>query len=113
MSIFEKISTAIARAFAVLNSVITRTNTIAKSYGPQLREFVVDTAEELEKAIPDSGFGNLKLMMFDGALKVFVDAMKEQEEMRDEEMNGIYEFAHFLLEGYLAAKKASESAADQ
>lgn len=106
MNMFEKISAAISKAFTVLRDVLTKTNDLAKKYGPQLREFVISTADELEKAIPDSGFGNVKLMMFDGALKVFIEAMREQEEVPDKDMGAIYEFAHFLLEGYLASKKA-------
>lgn len=109
MSFINKVSSAISRAINALKELLTRTNTIAAKYGPQLREFVINTADQLEQAIPDSGMGNVKLAMFDGALRVFVQVMREEENIPDEEMAGIFQFAHFILEGYLATKKAKES----
>lgn len=109
MSVFEKIGRALTKAFTVIRGVFSAVEGAASKYGPQLREFVVTTAEDLERIIPDSGFGNVKLMAFDGALKVFIDAMKEEGEVRDEDVPAIWEFAHLLLEGYLAAKKAKNS----
>lgn len=106
----NRIGNALNKAFNRVKAILTRVDTAATRYGPQLREFVITTADELERLIPDHGFGNVKLMAFDGALKVFVDIMKEDGEAKDEDVAGIWEFAHLILEGYIAAKKAKESA---
>jgi hypothetical protein len=101
-----KIIDAIKNAFSTLRDFITGTNAIATQYGPQIREFVVATAEDLEQWIPDHGFGNIKLMAFDGALKIFVDTLKEKDGATEDDAQGIWKLAHFFLDGYVASQKA-------
>lgn len=75
-------------------------------YAAKLRPFVVSTAVELEALIPDSGMGNVKLLAFDQALKVFVAASADFDADDVEEGGDIWTVAHWLLEAYLAAQKA-------
>ncbi len=102
MSILEKIK----QVFTAVDEFITGTNNIVGKHGPEVKEFVIDTAEKLEQWIPDHGFGDVKLMAFDGALKIFVDVIRERESTTDAEAKGIWELAHFLLNGYVASQKA-------
>ena len=107
-NIFDRIGNALSRVFGFVRTVFNATNKAAGRFAPVLREFVVETADRLETLIPDGGMGNIKLMAFDGALKLFVDEMRKEGELDDEEVGGVWEFAHVLLEGHLAAKKAAE-----
>jgi hypothetical protein len=75
-------------------------------YAGKLRPFVLTTAAELESLIPDSGMGNIKLLAFDQALKVFVAASSDFEEQDVQEGDTVWTVAHWLLEVYLAAQKA-------
>ena len=101
MSIIERLRTA----FAGVKAVIQQTAAIAIKYGPELRLFVIETAEELSILIPDHGYGNVKLMAFDMALKIFLDQLKATG-ADDKEIKGVWDLAHVLLEGHVAAKKA-------
>ena len=74
-------------------------------YAAKLRPFVVSTASELEDLIPDSGFGDLKLIAFDQALKIFVAVSADFPEQDVEEGGTIWTVAHWLLEAYLSAQK--------
>lgn len=74
-------------------------------YAAKLRPFVVVTAQELEALIPDSGMGNVKLLAFDQALKVFVAASSDFDEEDVEEGGQLWTVAHWLLESWLAAQR--------
>lgn len=90
-------------------SFINGANRVAKERTPAIREFVITTADQLEQWIPDGGMGSVKLAVFDGALKVFVDTLKQEENVSEEESSGVWDLAHFILEGYIAGKKAKET----
>ena len=75
-------------------------------YAGKLRPFVMTTAAELEALIPDSGMGNIKLLAFDQALKVFVAATADFDGKDVQEGDSLWTVAHWLLEATLAAQKA-------
>lgn len=94
---FTRIIAKIRKGMDFLGGVI--------QYAAKLRPFVVTTATELESLIPDSGLGNIKLLAFDQALKIFVAATDMPAKDADEG-GSIWTVAHWLLEAYLAAQKA-------
>lgn len=74
-------------------------------YAAKLRPFVITTATELEALIPDNGMGNIKLLAFDQALKIFI-AASDMPANASDEGGPVWSVAHWLLEAYLAAQKA-------
>ena len=75
-------------------------------YAAKLRPFVVATASELESLIPDNGMGDVKLLAFDQALKIFVAASADFDGKEVRQGDSLWTVAHWLLEAYLAAQKA-------
>jgi len=75
-------------------------------YAAKLRPFVVTAAKELDALIPAGGMGDVKLMAFDEALKVFVAANADFDHKAVAIGDNLWTVAHWLLEAYLSAQKA-------
>lgn len=105
MSIFEKVRSAIQSVIGFFSTL----NDLGAKHSQEIREFVIETADELERWIPDSGFGNVKVMAFDAALKVFLEVMQEDNDLSNEEAAGLWRLAHVLLTGYIAGEKAKHN----